>query len=123
MSTSNTLFQHLLYAETKDATTFQSAYTSLCVAEVNGMAEGSQTKREHLGPPRCVKQEDKIHVKNEAFTLCLEAIRDQASYHPEHTIYSQAMCLWKDKSQLETCLDVTAQQQYDRGKKRWERKS
>ena len=61
--------------------------------------------------------------KIEAFTLCLEAIRDKASYHPEHTIYSQAMCVCKEKSQLETCLDITAQQEYDLGKNRWERTS
>ena len=41
----------------------------------------------------------------------------------QNTIYSQAVCLWKEKSQLETCLDVTAQQEYDHGKKRRERKS
>ena len=61
--------------------------------------------------------------KIEAFTLCLEAIRDKASYHPEHTIYSQAMCVCKEKSQLEACLDITAQQEYDLGKNRWERTS
>ena len=60
---------------------------------------------------------------NEAFTLCLEAIRDKASYHPEHTVYSQAMCVCKEKSQLKTCLDITAQHEYDLGKNRWGRKS
>ena len=50
ISTSNTL-----YTETKDAAPFQSAYASLCIAEVKGMAEGSQAKREHPGSPRCVK--------------------------------------------------------------------